>query len=158
MKIVADGMLGKLARWLRILGHDVKYSRDIEDAKLIAIAKKDKRVLLTRDMELYKQAIAKGLQAFYVEGKTGEEKLAEVSKRFNIALDVDMAVSRCPKCNAKVKPVAKKSVTNKVNRNTFLYYNDFWKCQRCGQIYWQGAHWEKIRKTLENAKAYKLRM
>lgn len=152
MKFIADGMLGKLTRWLRILGHDVKYSNKLDDAALIAEAKKERRILLTRDFELYKQATAKGIEAFYVEGETGEEKLAEIAKRFKIGLDVDMATSRCPKCNSKVKPTSKDEVSDKVGKNTFVHYNEFWKCRKCGQVYWQGAHWNGIMKKLERTR------
>ena len=152
MKFIADGMLGKLTRWLRMLGHNVKYSNKLDDAQLITIAKKERRILLTRDLELYQQATAKGVDAFYLNGVTEEERLAELAKRFNIKLDIDMTTSRCPKCNARVKPVPKDNVRDKVEKSTFTYYSDFWECSKCGQIYWQGAHWTRIKKTLEAAK------
>ena len=69
MKFVADGMLGKLARWLRMMGHDVIYSVEFNDSELLELAKKEERVLLTRDLELYKRAIGKGIDAYYVEGE-----------------------------------------------------------------------------------------
>ena len=150
MKFVVDGMLGKLTRWLRILGHDVKYSTKLDDIKLIDIAKKEKRILLTRDFELYKQATTKGIEASYLEGQTEQEKLTELAGRFDIDLDVDIAMSRCPKCNTRVKRVSKERITGKVEPNTFVHYDEFWECPKCGQIYWQGAHWTRIRKTLEN--------
>ncbi len=152
MKFIVDGMLGKLARWLRMLGHNVKYSNKLDDAQLIAIAKKEKRILLTRDLELYQQAAAKGVQAFYVDGKTEAEKLAQLAKKFGISLEINMATSRCPKCNAQVKPTSKENIKDKVEETTFAYYHEFWQCPKCGQIYWQGAHWKRIRNTLETAK------
>lgn len=151
MKFVADGMLGKLTRWLRLLGHNVKYSNKLDDAQLITIAKKERRILLTRDLELYQQATAKGINAFYLEGTTEAERLARLAQRFGIELDVDMTASRCPKCNTRVKPTPKENVADKVEESTFNYYNEFWKCPKCEQIYWQGAHWTRIRKTLEKA-------
>lgn len=152
MKFIADGMLGKLSRWLRILGHDVRYSNKLDDARLITTARREKRVLLTRDFELYKQATTKGIDTLYLEGQTGEEKLAELAERFGIDLNVDMTISRCPKCNMKVKPLSKERVQDRVEENTFLHYDAFWECPKCRQIYWQGAHWAKIRKTLKNAR------
>ena len=151
MKFIADGMLGKLTRWLRMLGHDVKYSNELDDAQLIMVAKKERRILLTRDLELYQQVTAKGIDTFYLEGRTEEEKLAELAKRFEIILDIDMTTSRCPKCNAQIESISKEKVTDKVEKNTIAYYNKFWKCPKCGQIYWQGAHWTRIKKTLEKA-------
>jgi uncharacterized protein with PIN domain len=152
MKFIVDGMLGKLTRWLRMLGHNVKYSNKLDDAQLIAIAKKERRILLTRDLELYQQATAKGVQAFYIDGKTEAEKLAKLAQKFGINLEIDMTISRCPKCNAQVKSTSKEKVKGKVEETTFNYYDMFWECPRCGQIYWQGAHWTRIRKTLEEAK------
>jgi uncharacterized protein with PIN domain len=152
LKFISDGMLGKLTRWLRLLGHNVKYSNKLDDAQLIMIAKKERRILLTRDFELYHQATAKGVDTFYLEGKTEEEKLAELAERFNIRLDIDMTSSRCPKCNTIVNLVPKERVTNKVEKSTFAHYDEFWQCPKCGQIYWQGAHWKRIRKTLQKAK------
>ena len=70
MKFVADGMLGKLSRWLRMLGHDVKYSTELNDAELELLAKTENRVLLTKDLELYKHAVSKNIDASYVEGST----------------------------------------------------------------------------------------
>ena len=145
-------MLGKLTRWLRILGHNVNYSNKLNDSLLIIIAKKEDRVLLTRDLELYQQAGAKDVNAFYIDGKTEAEKLAKLARRFNIELEVDMANSRCPKCNTRVKPVSKKEVADRVKKTTYSYYDEFWECPKCGQVYWQGAHWARIRKTLETAK------
>lgn len=152
MRFIADGMLGKLTRWLRMLGHNVKYSNNLDDPQLITIAKQEKRVLLTRDLELYQQANAKGVQAFYMNGQTEAENLAKLAKKFGISLEIDMAASRCPKCNTHVKPIAKEKVAEKVEKTTFSYYNEFWECPKCEQIYWQGAHWIRIRKNLENAK------
>jgi uncharacterized protein with PIN domain len=130
----------------------VKYSSELDDAQLIIIAKKERRVLLTRDLELYQQATAKGINAFYLEGKTEAERLANLAKRFKIQLDIDMATSRCTKCNTIVKLIPKEKVVDKVEKSTFSHYEDFWECPKCGQIYWQGAHWIRIRKTLEAAK------
>lgn len=144
-------MLGKLTRWLRILGHNVKYSNKLDDAQLIIIAKKERRILLTRDLELYQQATAKGVDAFYLEGNTEAEKLAHLAQRFSIELDVDMTTSRCPKCNTQVKTIPKEKVADKIEKTTFTYYNEFWKCPKCGQIYWQGAHWKRIEATLKKA-------
>jgi uncharacterized protein with PIN domain len=151
VKFIADGMLGKLTRWLRMLGQDVEYSNRMDDSELIAISKKEHRILLTRDLELYQRATGKGIEAFYVEGRTEPEKLAALAKRFEIPLKIDMKNSRCPRCNTKIKPMPKEEIADKVEKNTFTYYDEFWTCPKCGNIYWQGAHWGRIRATLEKA-------
>ncbi len=148
MKFVADGMLGKLSRWLRMMGHDVEYSTELGDAELLALAKKDGRILLTRDFELYQRAAAKGLEAFYVQGNSEAEKLAELARRFGFALTINLEESRCPNCNTKLNVVPKEAVKDKVGEKTYAHYDQFWLCPNCGQVYWQGAHWGRIRATL----------
>ena len=155
MKFIADGMLGKLTRWLRMLGQDVQYSNKLDDAELIVMAKKERRILLTRDVELYQRAVARGVDAFYIEGRTEAAKLAELAKRFDVPLEIDLKRSRCPRCNTKIQPTPKEKLAGKVEKNTFIYYDEFWKCPKCGHIYWQGAHWGRIRATLEEAKKFR---
>ena len=103
-------MLGKLTRWLRMLGHDVMYSVEFDDSELLELAKKEERVLLTKDFELYKRAISRGLDAYYVEGKIESERLAEVAKRYSLQLDIDMDKSHCPICNTKLEPAPKEQL------------------------------------------------
>ncbi len=152
MKFILDGMLGKLARWLRMMGHDTEYSTELGDTELLEIAKRENRTLLTRDLALYQRAISKNVEAYYVEGLTESNRLAELSVRFGILLAIDMTKSRCPKCNTALLSASKAEIAQKVEKNTLLYYNEFWKCPNCGSVYWQGAHWTKICANLEEAK------
>jgi uncharacterized protein with PIN domain len=155
VKFIADGMLGKLTRWLRMLGQDIEYSNQFEDAELIALAEKEQRILLTKDSELYQRAIAEGIETFYVEGLTEAEKLAELAKRFDFSLTIDLKRSRCPRCNANIELTPKDRLAGKVEKKTLIHYNEFRTCSKCGKIYWQGAHWEGICTTLEKAKKIK---
>jgi len=156
LKFLADGMLGKMVRWLRMLGHDVIYSVVCNDSELLELAKEEERVLLTRDLELYKRAIGKGIDAYYVEGKTEPERLAQVAKRYGLTLEIDMDKSHCPICNTKLQIANKEELQVELEKNTFTYYDKFWKCPNCGQIYWQGAHWKQITETLTQAQQKKL--
>ncbi len=155
MKFLADAMLGKLSRWLRMLGQDVVYSTELTDDQLLSQAKTESRVLLTKDFELYQRAMSRGLEGFYLQGKSEAEHLAELSKRFGLPLDMDMDKSHCPRCNAKLQAATKDQIQGEVEANTFLYYNQFWKCPNCGHVYWQGAHWKQIQETLTRAKQTK---
>jgi hypothetical protein len=117
----------------------------------MALAKKEGRVLLTRDLELFQRCASKGIDAFFVEGATEAARLAELSERFKFPLTINLDTSRCPKCNTQLCSVSKESVAGKVEDKTYAYYNEFWQCPGCEQVYWQGAHWEKIRGTLREA-------
>jgi len=152
LKFVTNGMLGKLTRWLRMLGHDVEYTGSMGDKELVQKAKKESRILLTRDVELYQRAIGRGAEAFLVESPNQTANLANLAKRFKFKLEIDVKVSRCPKCNSKIRAVSKASVENKIPRTTSSNYDEFWQCQGCGQVYWRGAHWKRIDKTLAEAR------
>ena len=156
MKFLADGMLGKLTRWLRMLGQDVVYSVQFSDAELLDLAKKENRALLTRDFELYKRAIAKGTDALYVDDKTESGRLSQVAKRYSVPLEIDMDKSHCPICNTPLKATPKEQLKDELKPNTYTYYDKFWKCPNCGQTYWQGAHWKQINNTLTQAQQKKL--
>lgn len=145
-------MLGKLSRWLRMLGYDVEYSNSLDDEQLIEIAKDQSRILLTRDLTLYRKASTQGIDTFFVEGATGVEKLANLARQFNLRLEIDATVSRCPKCNTRIQSISKEKVVDKVPKTTSSIYNEFWDCPGCGQVYWRGAHWKRINKTLEEAR------
>ncbi len=152
MRFITDGMLGKLTRWLRMLGQDVEYSRSLNDEQLINTAKAEDRILLTRDLELYQQARKRGVNTTLVKGATEAEKLASLAKRFNFKLEIDVTVSRCPKCNTSIRPISKDEILDRIPETTSTYYDEFWECSECGQIYWQGAHWKRIEKTLKEAR------
>jgi uncharacterized protein len=156
VKFVADGMLGSLTRWLRMLGQDIVYSATFDDSQLLELAKREERSLLTKDFELYKRAISKNLDAIYIEGKSEPERLAEVAQRYGVALEIDMDKSRCPVCNTPLKVASKEELRGEIKENTYTYYNNFWKCPNCGQIYWQGAHRKHIQSTLTQAQQNRL--
>ena len=152
MKFLADGMLGKLTRWLRMIGCDVKYFNDLDDDELINISIKEDRVLLTRDIQLFRRAVSKGASAFFVESRDEVGKLAEIGEHFNLNLEINVENSRCPKCNTRIRSISKDKVKERIPPATFKFYNEFWECPCCGQIYWQGSHWEKINRTLFEAR------
>ncbi len=151
---VVDSMLGKLCRWLRMLGADAAYLRDATDVELLELSLEEKRVLLTRDEELYRRATARGIEAYFVEGEDEAEMLANLSRRFGIRLDLDVSISRCPACNSRIVAVPKEAVESRVPPTTYRAQEQFWRCPSCGKVYWQGSHWKGIRSVLKEAKRH----
>ncbi|RLI37570.1 hypothetical protein DRO55_01065 [Candidatus Bathyarchaeota archaeon] len=152
MRFLVDGMLGKLTRWLRMLGYDVEYHNALNDEELIAIAGREGRILLTRDLDLYQKAKNRGLNALLIKGRNEAEKLAELAKTLKIRLEIDTAISRCPKCNSKIRPIKKEEIIDRIPESTSRFYDEFWICTKCGQIYWHGSHWRRINETLKLAR------
>ncbi len=135
-----------------MLGQDVEYTDSMADKALIQKAKKTNRILLTRDLQLFQRAIARGAEAFLIEGTNEAENLASLAKRFRLKLEIDLKTSRCPKCNTQIRSVPKENVIDRIPETTSTHYNEFWECPNCKQIYWQGAHWTRIEKTLREAR------
>jgi len=149
VRFLLDGMLGSLARWLRICGYDAEYLRDAEDGELLARALEEDRVLLTRDKALYQKALRMGLKAHFVDGDSDAERLASVAQRFNLTLKPEG--SRCPMCGSELREVDRETVRNRVPEGTYNRYERFWLCTGCGRIYWRGSHWRRIVETIEEA-------
>ncbi len=137
-----DGMLGSLARWLRIIGYDSEYLRDEEDSALLAIL--GDRYLLTRDKQLSQRAGPKG---FYLESDDLDVQLSTVVERFALRLDLER--TRCSACNGLLQKASKDVVKDKVEEGTWSEHQEFWMCRECGKVYWQGAHWKNIRDRLD---------
>jgi uncharacterized protein with PIN domain len=145
-KFVADGHLGKLVRDLRLLGIDVAYDRDAEDRQLINVATSQERVLLTRDRRLLMHAALR--HGYYLRSQNPLEQTVEVLRRFD--LDSVLApFSRCLRCNALLEPASKERVIGQLKPLTKIYYEEFRRCGGCGQVYWSGSHFEKLKKRIE---------
>ncbi len=153
MRFLVDGMLGGLARWLRILGYEVRYDASAKDNDLLTIAGEENMLLLTRDEELYQRALAKKIASALVVGETEEERLAQMANSFGVRLDTNMAETRCPECGASLIEKSKSDIANEVPEESLKTYDQFWKCsnQSCEKVYWVGSHWKQIRHTLEEA-------
>ena len=130
MKFIADAMLGKLGRWLRLLGHDTKIAPEIlTDSEILELALKENRFLLTRDKQFYQRA-RKLVKTHYFKTRGAKNELKELAKAIKLKIDFPKQ-TRCSLCNGKLK---KKG--------------EFWICSKCSQTYWKGTHWKMIEKTI----------
>jgi uncharacterized protein len=145
-RFLLDGMLGSLARWLRILGYDTLYHVDMEDDKLRAEAKDSHRVLVTRDAELHRQAVKTGLLSVLIYSEHIRGQLRELVDAQGISLAP--VNTRCPRCNGNLEPVEKDEITGKVPLESYNVFDEYWVCTDCNAIYWKGSHWVQIQETL----------
>ena len=153
MKFIVNGMLGGLARWLRMLGYETEYDPKMDDNNLLRLSIEQETVLLTRDEELHRRAAAKGIKSLLVQGEREEIRLAQIARNLGISLEIDMAATRCPECGSELREISKEEASTTVPAASLKLYDRFWKCPRidCGKTYWVGSHWEKIRQTLAEA-------
>ncbi len=146
VRFIADAMLGRLAKWLRLLGYDTFYKRDITDKELLRIARQHQRVILTRDTELLKQA---NDTCIFITSDHLKEQLREVLSIFNErGYDSPKPFSRCTFCNALLQEIAKEEIAGLVPDYVFLNNREFVRCCECGRIYWKGSHEQRIKALL----------
>ncbi|MFH0835612.1 MAG: Mut7-C RNAse domain-containing protein [Candidatus Micrarchaeota archaeon] len=149
---VADRMLGKLARWLRLLGRKVIYARDLsEDDDLVKIACKSNAVLVTRDETLAARA-KDYCRVVLLKENDSFKQLQQIAKQFNIKLEVTR--TSCPVCSSPVKRIPKKDAAGLVFPRVYRAHRVFWRCTNsaCRQVYWRGSHWKDIKNKLSSLK------
>ena len=144
-KFVADVHLGKLVRDLRLLGIDVVYDRDAEDRQLVKTSNARDRALLTRDRHLLMHAAVR--HGYYLRSQNSLEQTVEVLRRFDLG-SVLTPFTRCLRCNALLESAEKEKIIGQLEPLTRIYYDQFRRCSGCGQVYWSGSHFEKLRKRI----------
>ncbi|MCV7378724.1 hypothetical protein BST11_00580 [Mycobacterium alsense] len=149
-RFVVDVNLGRLARLLRVLGFDVWWSSDADDATLADVSLTQQRILLTRDRGLLKRrAITHGL---FVHSQDAEQQALEVIRRLDLAQRL-APLSRCIRCNGALAAVAKGEVIDQLEPLTRERYEKFSRCARCGRIYWAGSHYARLVGLVERLRA-----
>ena len=143
---VLDVHLGKLARYLRFLGFDTLYRNDFDDEELAVISSAQQRVLLTQDLGLLKRSIVS--YGYRVRSHEPKKQVAEVLTRYGLYDDI-APFKRCSRCNGLISPVEKEAIAHRLPYYTALHYDEFFQCQSCEQVYWKGAHYEKMNKLIE---------
>ncbi len=136
MRFLVDGMLGKLAKWLRILGYDVLYFRDLEDRQLAGLAEAEGRVLLTGDEELGQRQTGEG--KIFISSDDWREQLRELAQV--VDLDTGCLFTRCIECNALLERASGEEVRGRVPPFVLATQEEFSHCPQCGRIYWKGSH------------------
>jgi uncharacterized protein with PIN domain len=156
MNFIVDAMFGHLARWLRISGYDTLYDVELKDGRLIMIAKKEGRALITRDKDVYSRATKEGVKATYIDSLDFQCQLEQIIREYGITLNDSPTLARCPKCNSKLGRADKKDIKAELPERVKKAYNEFWKCEGCHKVYWQGGHWKSIRETVNKLRSEKM--
>ncbi len=151
MKFIIDRMYQRIARWLRMLGYDTISDPEFTDYEILKLAKKDGRILITRDENLAHKAEKAGIKAVNIDAELAEERLAKLA--YNIGLELkfnENKLPRCTLCNSELKVVDKNTIKDQIEAGTFENYDLFWQCtnEKCNQIYWKGSHWENLELSL----------
>ncbi len=144
MRFVADHMLGRLAKWLRILGYDTVYSPSLDDPDLVRISQAEGRLLLTRDTGIARR---KGVDCLLVNSDKLDEQLAQVVRHCGLHLDGEL-MSRCLRCNEVLDEVHRETARDRVPPYVWQTQSQFRRCPACSRLYWRGTHWDKMRERI----------
>jgi len=145
-RFIADVMLGRLAKWLRIAGFDVLYSNKFSDDELMAISNREGRVLLSRDTRLL---IRRPVREFiFLESQDIQMQIRQVFERMHI-LSLPFPLTRCLSCNEALIDASRESVRDSVPVYVYRTQTHFKSCPRCGKIFWAGTHRRSVIQTLE---------
>jgi uncharacterized protein with PIN domain len=146
LKFVADVHLGKLTKYLRLCGFDTYYRADFSDKEIINLAISDKRVILTRDRGLLKNK--KVTHGYWIRSIYYCEQLKDVILHFDLKNQITL-FTRCMECNGLLEDVTKKEILNRLLPNTRQYYRKFKKCHDCNRIYWNGSHYQSMKRHIK---------
>jgi len=148
-KFILDVHLGKLAKFLRMLGFDTLYENYYDDSEIVRIAQEQKRIILTRDVSLLKMnAVTHG---YWIRSQDPVKQLQEVILRFDLFTNI-RPFYRCIDCNGMVKKTPKEAILDTLEPKTKSYYDKFFRCASCGKVYWEGSHFSRMKKFIENVK------
>jgi uncharacterized protein with PIN domain len=145
-RFLADAMLGRLARWLRLLGFDVLYDAAIEDAEVARRALEERRIVLTRDRALPEEWRLP--RVVVLRAETTGEQLRELARVLPLR-ERAQPFTRCSRCNGPLDAVPAELVAARIPPHIAATQSRFLRCRGCGHVYWEGSHVARIRRTLD---------
>jgi len=152
-KFIADINVGKLARWLRILGYDTFIFKGQDDVDMLTAALAEDRILLTRDSEIVKRRlVTRGqVRAILINSDDFREQLGQVLNSLG-QLPLPRPLTLCVECNEPLIEKPKDGVKEYVPAYVYQTQNDYMQCPACYRIYWKGTHWQAMTERLNNLK------
>ncbi|HSL85180.1 MAG TPA: Mut7-C RNAse domain-containing protein [Thermoanaerobaculia bacterium] len=145
-RLIADAMLGGLARWLRVLGLDTAYDPDLDDPELVDRALAEERTILTRDRRLIQRRRAGN--HLFVRSEVVDEQVAQVLAELRLAPHPEALFSRCLRCNAPLREIPAEEAAREVPPYVARTQERFRRCPACGRIYWRATHARRRRTRL----------
>ncbi len=148
LKLIVDPSLGKLARWLRLLGFDTHYFAHLSIKECLVHSSEQQRTFITLSKRALQAAGEYPCTVIQINGRTILEQLNELLGYLRFpALNIEK--SRCSLCNGELSPKSAESMQHLVPKGSLLRFSHYYQCDNCNQPYWEGSHWQKIRKTLQ---------
>ena len=143
MKFITDANLGKLAKWLRILGYNTVFYTGNADRNFLRKAESEERVVLTRKKDMEKRQFSG--QLVMIHSDQVREQLKELIDKLHLLPDPDRLFSICLSCNELLIKVNREEVSSLVPDHVYASHTEFHMCPRCKGIFWPGTHMDNAR-------------
>jgi hypothetical protein len=147
IRFVLDVHLGKLARYLRLLGFDTRYRNDYDDGAIIGLARDESRIILTRDRGLLKHGTV--THGYWVRATAPRQQLAEIFRVFDLGGSA-RPFTRCIRCNGELQQVPKSAVAERLPPRVRAHFREFVQCPVCSAVYWAGSHYDRMRQMIDD--------
>ncbi len=150
MKFIVDTNVGKLARWLRMIGYDTLFFGGGDDSQMVATALAEGRVILTRDTQIMKRGVITSgrLRALLLTSDEPERQMRQVVDTLNLDCQFGL-FTICLECNQPLEEKSKQQVKDRVPPYVFQTQEQYMECPGCHRIYWRGTHWQAMTKKLD---------
>ncbi|MBA7586611.1 hypothetical protein ES708_28613 [subsurface metagenome] len=150
LKFMVDQNVGKLTKWLRIMGYDTRLFNGKDDSHMVAIAVKEGRVLLTKDTQIMKRRVVTSgrLKAIFIETDEPEQQMCQVIESLNLDCWF-RPFAICLECNQPLVERSRQEVKDLVPPYVFQTQEQYMECPVCHRIYWRGTHWQAMTKNLK---------
>ena len=150
-RFIVDSNVGKLAKWLRMMGYDALFFEGSDDAQIVTIATTENRVILTRDTQIMmRRLVANGtLKAILIQSDEPEQQMRQVMD--TLKLDCQFQpFSICLECNQPLVERSKEELKERVPPYVFQTQSQYMECPNCHRIYWKGTHWQAMTRKLKH--------
>jgi uncharacterized protein with PIN domain len=147
MTFIVDTALGKLAKWLRILGYDTVYWRVVDQAGILRRAREEERTLITKDTKLFKAK--ETVEALLIMEDNPFSQLKGMLRYFRLIVDKEMLFSRCLTCNVSLVSIDPEEAKGGVPDHIYHTHQEFSRCPLCQKVYWAGTHYGQMTRVVE---------
>jgi uncharacterized protein with PIN domain len=152
-KFIADVHLGRLTRYLIMMGFDVLYNNNFEDDEIVKFSLEEKRTILTKDRGLLKRNDV--THGYWVRSSKVKAQVVEIIKRFDLKKLIE-EFTRCIECNSMLESISKKEVINELPPKVSSSQNSFSVCPSCKKVYWKGTHYQRMLSFIKTIKKVEL--
>ena len=150
-RFIVDHNVGKLAKWLRMMGYDTLFFSGSDDSVMIATAVAENRVILTRDTRIMERRLVTSgrLKAVLIDSDKPEQQMKQVLKALLLEPQF-RPFTLCLECNQPLVERSRQQVEERVPPYVLKAQDQYMECPLCHRIYWQGSHWQTMSRQLES--------